>query len=414
MIGVGQDGELNVRWGSATIVEWDRIGTDALEALTSSLHRVEGVKERASSDEILREVVAAVATVVDGRATAQTELARLEADLAVGLGATVVVAAVGAVAWFGAPRLVADEVVIGQISEAFEDAVTALGQSHGINRRFRFDVDTRWPEDMASMREDPDIAPDLDAWLPTLVAVAVDAVGGTGAYIAHQMVESILGAVWLATQAGDNWVHLPPWIIGESVGDDEAAARAEEHEIGVFMYQHSDRKPPYGERVIAGWDYHLEDLLDQPVGRLVRVVAGSLPFGRASAGPASRLASACRHAVLGARLLDPAQAILHFTTAVEALVNSGKNDVTANFKRRVSKLIAPAGGTETARLKRLGEIYDERSRIVHSGFTTSTPEIVGTRAAEVRTYLTLAALQIAFLVEAGTTTDAELMKWLDS
>lgn len=65
------------------------------------------------------------------------------------------------------------------------------------------------------MRNDPGIAGEQGPWLPTLIAVPVDAVGSTDGYLAHQMTESILGATWLAKQAGDDWFHLPPWIMGD-------------------------------------------------------------------------------------------------------------------------------------------------------------------------------------------------------
>lgn len=414
MLGVDSDGNLSLRSGPASLIDWDGIGTNALSELARSLHGIEGVGDRASTDEVLKEVLRSVVTVLEGKGTSRKELARLESSLIARLGSMVVVLAVGAVDWLGEPRRLSETVLMGRIGEDFEQAVTDLGSEFGITRRFRFDVDSRWPEDMVSMRNDPDIVDDINPWLPTLVAVAVDAVGSTGAYIAHQMTESLLGATWLAKQAGDDWFHLPPWIIGDSVGDDEGTARANEHAVGVFMYWHSNRKPPYGEMSTAGWNYEIEDLITRPVGRVIRVVANSRPFGGTSTGPATRLAAACRHAVLGARLIDPAQRLLHFTSALEALVVGDEANVTETFRRRVARLAAPTAGALAHHRKALGEIYDERSRIVHEGFTRSTLEVMGGRAAEVRTYLIQAALEITSLVEAGMTADAELQTWLDS
>lgn len=414
MLGVDGDGNLSLRSGPASFIDWDRIGTNALYELARSLHGIKGVSDRASTGEVLNELLRAVATVLGGKGTERKELARLESSLISRLGATVNVLAIAAVDWIGKPRRLSETVLMGRISEEFEQAVTDLGSEFGIKRHFQFDVDCRWPEDMVSMRNDPDIADEIDAWLPTLVAVAVDAVGSTGMYLAHQMTESLLGATWLTKQAGDDWFHLPPWIIGDSVGDDEPTARADEHEIGVFMYWHSDRKPPYGDLSIAGWNYEVEDLITRPVGRVIRVVAHSRPFGGAVAGPATRLAAACRHAVLGGRLIDPAQRLLHFTSALEALVAGDDTDVTETFRRRVMRLVEPTSGALAYHRKTLGEIYDERSRIVHEGFTRSTLEVMTGRAAEVRTYLIQAALKVAYLVEGGMTIDEEFKTWLDS
>ncbi len=412
MLGVGADGQLSVRWGRHSLVQWDRSGTDALNALARSLHGMKGVAGRASTDEVLREVIDAVARVVDGERSSAKELAKLEASLASRRVAMVGVLAVGAVDWFGPPRLVSDTVLIGRISSEFERAVSDLGSAVGITRGFRFDVDCRWPEDMVSMRNDPDIADELDPWLPTLVAVAVDAVGSTGAYLVHQMTESILGATWLAKQAGDDWVHLPPWIIGDTVGDDEDAARAEEHEIAVFMYWHSDRKPPYNDIAIAGWNYDLHDLLQRPSGGPIRVVANSRPFRGGTSGPAARLAASCRHAVLGARLIDPAQRLVHFTSALEALVPGDEGKVVETFKVGVARLIEADPRTASHHRRTLGRIYEERSRILHEGFTRSTVEVMAARAGEVKNYLVDSALKVASLVEGGMNSDEELRAWL--
>jgi hypothetical protein len=294
---------------------------------------------------------------------------------------------------------VSDTVLIGRISPEFERAVSDLGSAVGITRDFCSDVDCRWPEDMVAMRDDPDVADELDPWLPTLIAVAVDAVGSTGGYLAHQMTESTLGATWLAKQAGDDWFHLPPWIIGDTVGDDEDAARAEEHEIGIFMYWHSDRKPPYNDITIAGWNYDLEDLLQRPPGGPIRVVANSRPFRGATTGPAARLAASCRHAVLGARVIDPAQRLVHFTSALEALVQVTTTRWSRTFKVGVARLIDADPPTAGHHRKTLGRIYEERSRILHEGFTRSTVEVMAARAAEVKTYLVDSALKVASLVE---------------
>jgi hypothetical protein len=412
MLGIGTDGERSVRWGRHGLVQWDRAGTDALNALAISLHGMKGVAGRASTDEVLRDVIDAVARVVSGGGSSAKELAKLEASLASRLGAMVGVLAVGAVDWFGPPRLLSDTVLVGRISPEFERAVSDLGSDVGITRGFRFDVDCRWPEDMVAVRNDPDIADELDPWLPTLIAVAVDAVGSTGGYLVHQMTESILGATWLAKQAGHDWFHLPPWIIGDTIGDDEDAARAEEHEIGVFMYWHSDRKPPYNDIAIAGWNYDLEDLLQRPSGGPIRVVANSRPFRRGTTGPATRLAASCRHAVLGARLIDPAQRLVHFTSALEALVPGDEDKVVETFKVGVARLIDADPPTASHHRRALGRIYAERSRILHEGFTRSTVEVMAARAAEVKNYLVDSALKVASLVEDGMNSDEELRAWL--
>jgi hypothetical protein len=103
MLSIGTDGELSVRWGRGRLVQWDRVGTDALNALAASLHGMKGVAGRASTDEVLREVVDAVARVADGERSSAKELARLEASLASRLGA--MVGSSPSARWTGSDRL---------------------------------------------------------------------------------------------------------------------------------------------------------------------------------------------------------------------------------------------------------------------------------------------------------------------
>lgn len=413
-ISTEEDGGLSVRWGRAELIEWHPGGAEALAGLADSLHRMKGVAARASFEDVFREAIRAVGSAVTGRSTARKALARLESTLASALGPMIGVVAVGGISWDNAPLQLSDTILLGLISDDFEDQVNRFGSEHGISPSFRFDVDTRWPEDFAAMREDPSIAEEMDPWLPLLVAVAVDAIGGVGAYLAQQIVDSLLGAIWLARQFSEDWLHLPPWIIGDTVGDDEPAARSADHEINVFMYTHGDGQRPNREIAIGTWDCDLDELLHGPAKELIYSVANSHPIGATATTPATRLSAACRHAALGGRLLDPAQSLLHFTTALESLILvSPRDDVAATFRRRVARLLDDMPGGPDDLASRLGRIYDERSKVAHSGFSDSSLEVMGGRAREVLVYLMHAALRTASLVLDGISTDDELTSWLD-
>jgi hypothetical protein len=196
-----------------------RLEPGAAEAARVLAHKIRTQRQTsddADEEDLFVEILDAVCAVVAGDQKMKGLGKRLLSDVSSGLFRSVNVLPVGGLTLSDSdkPLHLGKAMVIGPLAEATVAAVSQL-TSDEVGVGMALSNDTWWAEDLFGFRSDPaaydHVPPETGI---SLVAVTVDAVGAVAAVRARQMVEAILGAVWLVEKHRTEWPSGTPWIVG--------------------------------------------------------------------------------------------------------------------------------------------------------------------------------------------------------
>jgi hypothetical protein len=229
-----------------------------------------------------------------------------------------------------------------------------------------------------------------------------------------ELVEALLGAMWILDQRAERHASAPPWILGtpSSTENPRDPSPEEDGSLPVDLLQVSTRAP--GADAIAFGTPHprvdVAEVLALPTS-LVDLIARAETPG-VEQGLARRLAAACRLARLAGQDTTRDLEILHLVVALEALVSdhTPAAGVTTRFVQRLLALL-PADRRDTAALEAL---YDMRSEVGHQGFSADSRTRVARAAAFAQN--TLYACVVAFTDLAARhkfRSESEFLSWLD-
>lgn len=396
----------------------DSPGVEAASVLARRLRTQPSAVGQADEHDVFMEVLEAVCAVVAGERKMKGLGRRLLSDVEERLGRSVNVLPVGGLVidTDEEPLKLGDRVLLGALGEQSVEGINALSREQLGGAAFTLTYDAWWAEDMLSFRADPsaydNVRPESGV---SVVAVVVDAVGSVAASRARELVEAILGALWLVEEHRTDWLTGAPWIVGgptmsetpRTPGFDEGG------DLSLVVLQTSTREPrtlpvdfgrPRSLVAVRSSVAHAPKLFD--------LVAHAETPGRAQP-LARRLAAACRLALVAGQDTATDLQLLHLVVGLEALVSDHRegSGVTDRFVKRVMALL-PDHLQDAGKVDGL---YRLRSEVGHQGFALTSKFDLGRACIEAREMLTACVLAVADIAQRhGFQSDTDVIRWLDA
>jgi hypothetical protein len=241
-----------------------------------------------------------------------------------------------------------------------------------------FTRDAWWTEDLYGFREDPrsyeDGAPLRHV---AVVAIGLDVVGTAAAIRGKELVEALLGALWLLERSEGEVDFLPPWMLGGPSRTDSPRDPDFEYDPGLSMVALQVDKSSRGpEALPIDARYRPVDVaavLRGDIGLVELIAKAESPVPEQAL--ARRLAAACRFGwVSGQDTSDDLQ-VLHLVVALEALVSehTAGGGVTGRF---IARLLALQDESKRD-WRKLEALYNLRSEVGHQGFSAESRTKLG-------------------------------------
>ncbi|UUW88650.1 hypothetical protein [Pimelobacter simplex] len=390
----------------------------ALDALSLGLMRQLGLRETGDVNLLRVEVLSAIGDVLSGapklKGLGSALLGRLGERMARSVTVFPVVGLDLSGVNEGRPFRLGDRIAMGALNDATEGAVSDFAKEF-VGSALPFPRDAWWTEDLHGFREDPRSYED-DAPLRhvAVIAVGLDVVGSAAAIRGKELVEALLGALWLLARSEGEMEFLPPWVLGGPNRTDSPRDPDFDHDPGLPMVAIQVDKRSRGPEAlpIDAW-YRTVDVaavLDGDIGLIELIAKAESPVPEQAL--ARRLAAACRFGwVSGQDTSDDLQ-VLHLVVALEALVSehTAGGGVTGRF---ITRLLALQDETRRDSTK-LEALYNLRSEVGHQGFSAESR----TKLAKATGYATdLLGDCVLGVVEAVNLhkfrDDTKLLAWLD-
>lgn len=403
---------------SGDVLRLDPGARKALDALSLGLMRQLGLRESGDVGLLRAEVLSAIGEVLSGarklRGLGGALLGKLGERMARSVTVFPVVGLDLSDVNEGLPISLGDRLMIGALTDATEKAVSDFAEKF-VGSALPFTYDAWWTEDLHGFREDPDSYEDGAPLRHVgVIAVGLDVVGSAAAIRGKELVEAILGALWLLARSEGKLEFLPPWMLGGPNRTDSPRDPDFEHDPGLPMVALQVDKRSRGPEAlpIEAWyrPIDVSAVLDGDIGLIGFIAKAESPVPDQAL--ARRLAAACRFGwVSGQDTSDDLQ-VLHLVVALEALVSehTAGGGVTGRF---ITRLLALQ--EETRRdPRKLEALYNLRSEVGHQGFSAESR----TKLANATRYATdLLADCVLGFVEAANLhrfrDDSKLLAWLD-
>lgn len=397
-------------------LEVDHPAQETLRVLALLLQSQLKSPEQADAHYIEREIMAAIGDIMCGAAKAKGLGQRLTGLVAERFARSVTIVPIGGLDFSGVVGVskLGERVLLGPLSGTTEAALGSFSEKW-TSHTLQFTHDVWWTEDMLAYRSEPDLFEDGPPGQGTgLVAVCVDSVDVGAGIRAMELVEALLGAMWILGQRAEQYASAPPWILGTPSSSENPRDPSPEEDgaLPVNLVQVSTRVP--GAETIAFDTPHprvdVAEVLLLPT-TLVDLVARAETPGMEQ-GLARRLAAACRLARLAGQDTTRDLEILHLVVALEALVSdhTPTAGVTTRFVQRLLALL-PAGQRDAVALEAL---YNMRSEVGHQGFSADSRTRVAKAAAFGQNTLYSCVLAFAALVARHHfRTEADFLSWLN-
>lgn len=397
-------------------LEVDYPAQETLRVLALLLQSQLKSPEQADAHYVEREIVAAIGDVKCGAAKAKGLGLRLTDSVAKRFARSLTIVPVGGLDFTSVGDVVklGERVLLGPLNDATETALASFAEKL-TGHAFHFTNDVWWTEEMLAYRSEPDLFEDGPPGEGTgLIAVCVDSVDVGAGIRAMELVEALLGAMWILDQRSERHASAPPWILGtpSSTENPRDPSSDEDGSLPVNLVQVSTRAP--GAETIVFNTPHprvdVAEVLALPTN-LVDLVARAESPGMEQ-GLARRLAAACRLARLAGQDSARDLEILHLVVALEALVSDHTSapGVTTRFVQRLLALL-PAGQRDAAALEAL---YNMRSEVGHQGFSADSRTRVAKAAAFAQNTLYVCVLAFADLVARHQfRSEVDFLSWLD-
>lgn len=414
----GSDEDVFFKHRSGQVLKLSPGARRASEALSMRLLKQLGLRESGDVSLLHVEVVSAVGDVLSGARQKKGLGGELLADLGERMARSVTVFPVAGLDLTGAneglPVSLGDRLVLGALNDATEQAVSEFAEKF-VGSRLEFSRDAWWTEDLHGFREDPDAYEDgPPSRNVSVFAVGLDVVGSAAAIRGKELVEAVLGAMWLLARSPEEPDYVPPWMLGGPTRADSPRDPDFEYDGGLPMVALQVDKRSRGPEAlpIEAWHRNIQvaDVIDTDLGLIELIAKAESPVPEQAL--ARRIAAACRFGwVSGQDTSDDLQ-VLHLVVALEALVSdhSAGPGVTGRF---ITRLLALQDEARRDPLK-LDALYKLRSEVGHQGFSAESR----TKLANATRYATdLLADCVLGFVEAvnlhGFRDDSKLLAWLD-
>jgi hypothetical protein len=403
---------------SGEVLQMDPGARKALDILALGLMRQLGLRESGDVNILRVEVLVGIGAVLTGarklKGLGGALLARLGERMArsvtvfpvVGLDLTAVAD--------GQPLMMSDRILIGALNDVTERAVSNFAEKF-VGSALPFTRDVWWTESLHGFRDDPDAYEDGPPYRHVgVVAVGLDVVGTAAAIRGKELVEALLGALWLLAREEGKLDLLPPWMLGGPCRIDSPRDPDFEYDPGLPMAalqvdQRSSRPEPLP---IEAWyrPLDLAEVLEGDIGLLDLIMKAEATVPEQAL--ARRLAAACRFGWVAAQDTSDDLQLLHLVVALEALVSdhTAGAGVTARF---IARLLALQDEPRRDANK-LEALYNLRSEVGHQGFSAESR----TKLANATAYATdLLGDVVLGYVEAVNLhkfrDDNKLLNWLD-
>lgn len=397
-------------------LEVDQAGRENLRVLALLLQSQLKFPEQADAHYVEREIMAAIGEVKSGATKAKGLGQRLTGSIAKRFARSVTIVPVGGLDFSGVKEVakLGERILLGPLNDATETTFASFSKE-ATGHDFRFTHDVWWTEEMLAYRSEPELFEDGPPGAGTgLVAVDIDAIDVGAGIRATELVEALLGAIWILDQRAERHASAPPWILGtpSSTENPRDPSSSEDGSLPVNLVQVSTRTP--GAETIAFETSHprvdVAGVLALPTSLLNLVARAETPG--IDQGLARRLAAACRLARLAGQDTTRDLEILHLVVALEALVSdhTAGAGVTTRFVQRLLALL-PADRRDAPALEAL---YNMRSEVGHQGFSADSRTRVANASAFGQNTLYLCVLAFADLVARHQfRSEDDFLSWLD-
>ncbi|MBM7518618.1 hypothetical protein [Nocardioides nitrophenolicus] len=397
-------------------IEFDQSAQETTRVLALLLQSQLAAPEQADAHYVEREIMSAIGEVKSGAAKDKGLGQRLADRVAKRFARSVTVVPVGGLDFLGVEEVakLRDRVLLGPFNDATESVFDSFAKEF-TGHSFHFTSDVWWTENVLAFRSEPALFEDGPPGEGIgLIAVAIDSVDVGAGIRAMELVEALLGAMWIIDQWPEPFASAPPWILG-TPSTTEYPREPTSHEDGslpVSLIQVSTRATRVDAIDFDTPQPHVDvaAVLAQPTTLVDLVARAEAPV--AEQGLARRLAAACRLARLAGQDSARDVEILHLVVALEALVSDHATGpgVTARFVKRVLALL-PADRRDAAALEAL---YNLRSEVGHQGFSADSRTRVSKAAAFGQNTLYRCILAFAELVDRHQfRSESDLLAWLD-
>lgn len=234
-------------------LEVDQAGRENLRVLALLLQSQLKFPEQADAHYVEREIMAAIGEVKSGAAKAKGLGQRLTGSIAKRFARSVTIVPVGGLDFSGVKEVakLGERILLGPLNDATETTFASFSKE-ATGHDFRFTHDVWWTEEMLAYRSEPELFEDGPPGAGTgLVAVDIDAVDVGAGIRATELVEALLGAIWILDQRAERHASAPPWILGtpSSTENPRDPSSSEDGSLPVNLVQVSTRTP--GAETIA-------------------------------------------------------------------------------------------------------------------------------------------------------------------
>lgn len=414
--GPDEDAFFNVRSGE--VLRLDPGARRALAALSMGLMRQLDLRESGDVGLLWVEVLSAIGDVLSGARKLKGLGGALLGKLGERMARSVTVFPIVGLDLSGVneglPFGLGDRLVIGALNDATEKTVSEFAEKF-VGSALPCTRDAWWTENLHGFREDPgsyeDGAPLRHV---AVIAIGLDVVGSAAAIRGKELVEALLGALWLLARSEGELEFMPPWMLGGLNRTDSPRDPDFDYDLGLPMVAlQVDRRTRGPEALpIDAWyrPVDVSAVLDGDIGLVELIAKAESPVPEQAL--ARRLAAACRFGwVSGQDTSDDLQ-VLHLVVALEALVSehTAGGGVTGRF---ITRLLALQDETRRDSRK-LEALYNLRSEVGHQGFSAESR----TKLAKATQYATdlLADCVLGFAEAVNLhkfRDDSKLLAWLD-